>query len=527
MAVREKAAVALVGGAALIYTAIWMYKEMKSRSKSKVHCSFSSSQELQELDSEETPAEVEVEDATLEMDDRTSRDPLIRRSAIHSGRGENASPGLASIFFRTFGCSHNVSDSEFMMGLLVKYGYTLVDSLEEADLCVFNSCTVKNPSQDAAVNLTARAEQLGKKLVVTGCVPQADQSIPIFQRASLVGVSNIGDIVTVVEETLRGNRVVAIGKSSTLPDINDMPKIRRNRLVEIIAVSTGCLGNCTYCKTKHARGELGSYSISAIVSRVETAVSEGVKQIWLTSEDLGAYGIDIRTNIVALLESILTVLEKSPDIMLRLGMTNPPYMLEHADAVGHILTHPQVFEFLHVPVQSGSDSVLRDMRREYTIADFDQLVHRLREIVPSVTVATDLICGFPNESDEDHGQSLELISRHKFPVINISQFYPRPGTPAARMQRVPTKTAKERSSQVTQLFESYTTTDSFLSREIPVWFDLDTEESRSRNQSVGHTKNYTKVIVPFNENLSGTQKTVRITSVHKWDIRGQILTNDS
>lgn len=466
----------------------------------------------------------ELEDTSLEMEDRTPRDPLIRRSVGVKSlvNADHLVPGAGKIYFRTFGCSHNVSDSEFMMGLLVKYGYTIVDSLDEADLCVFNSCTVKNPSQDAAVNLTVKAEQLGKKIVVTGCVPQADQSIPIFQTASLVGVSNISEIVTVVEETLRGNRVVAIGKSSELPDINSMPKIRRNRLVEIIAVSTGCLGNCTYCKTKHARGELGSYTLQAILSRIETAVCEGVKQIWLTSEDLGAYGIDLRTTIVDLLDSILAILEKHPDVMLRLGMTNPPYMLEHAEAVGRILSHPQVFEFLHLPVQSGSDSVLRDMRREYSVSDFEELIDRLKNIVPQVTLATDIICGFPNETDADHMQTLDLITRHKFPVINISQFYPRPGTVAARMPRVATKIAKERSSQVTNLFESYTTTDSFLHKDVPVWFDLDMEESRSRNQSVGHTKNYTKVIVPFCENLAGTKRIVHITSVHKWDMRGHL-----
>ena len=516
---REKTAIALVGGAALVCSAIWMYRKSRNRAGGKTSAVLDVS-DCEPSTVEDSDFSMELEDTTLEMDDRTSRDPLIRRPRAADA---SVAPGFAKIYFRTFGCSHNVSDSEFRMGLLVKYGYSMVDSLEEADLCVFNSCTVKNPSQDAAVNLVLRAEQQGKRIVVTGCVPQADQSIPIFQSASLVGVSNISDIVTVVEETLRGNRVVAIGKSDDLPDINAMPKIRRNRLVEIIAVSTGCLGNCTYCKTKHARGELGSYSITAIISRVETSIAEGVKQIWLTSEDLGAYGIDLGTDIVALLEAILTVLQRHPDVMLRLGMTNPPFMLQHAQRVAEILSHPQVFSFLHIPVQSGSDSVLRDMRREYTVSDFDQLVDILEEIVPSATIATDLICGFPNETDDDHMQSLALIKRHKFPVINISQFYPRPGTVAARMQRVPTKIAKERSSQVTQLFESYLTTDHFLNTDVTVWFDLDTEESRNRNQSVGHTKNYTKVIVPFSESLAGTRQTVRITSVHKWDIRGHLL----
>ena len=464
---------------------------------------------------------IELEDTVLGDDFRITKDDVVARNSVGIAGDSLPFPGSAKVFFRTFGCSHNVSDSEFMMGLLVKYGYVLVGSIEESDLCVFNSCTVKNPSQDAATNLAARAEQLGKKIVVTGCVPQADQSIPIFERASLVGVSNINSIVSVVEETLRGNRVVAIGSSTDLPDILSMPKIRRNKLVEIIAVSTGCLGQCTYCKTKHARGELGSYPVAAIVERVRSAVAEGVKQIWLTSEDLGAYGIDLGTDIAALLDAILVELAESPEVMLRLGMTNPPYMLQHAARIGEILRHPQVFEFLHVPVQSASDSVLRDMRREYTCEDFNILVDTLREAVPSLTVATDIICGFPNESDEDHACTVELIERHKFPVINISQFYPRPGTVAARMPRVPTKVAKQRSSEITRLFESYTTTESLLDQTVDVWFDL--AEDTGKQQSVGHTKNYTKVIVPLDPSLPGTRRKVHVTSVHKWDVRGVVV----
>jgi threonylcarbamoyladenosine tRNA methylthiotransferase CDKAL1 len=410
-----------------------------------------------------------------------------------------------------------------MMGSLVKYGYTIVETIEDSDLCIFNSCTVKNPSQEAAVNLVLKADNLGKKIVVTGCVPQADQSIPMFEKASLLGVSNINSIVTVVEETLKGNRVVIIGKSTDLPDITVMPKMRRNKLVEIIAISTGCLGQCTYCKTKHARGELGSYPIEAIITRVKSAINEGVKQIWLTSEDLGAYGIDLGTDIVQLLYAIVSIIEMTPDVMLRLGMTNPPYMLQHAEQVAKILSHDQVFEFLHVPVQSGSKSVLRDMKREYTAEDFNLLVEILRSRLPTVTIATDIICGFPQETDQDHMDTLSLIEQHKFPVINISQFYPRPGTPAARMPRVPTKIAKQRSSEVTRLFESYTTNDYLKDQVMKVWFDLGEKDSSAPVQSVGHTKNYIKVIVPFTEGLPGTCRLVRINSIHKWDVRGQLV----
>jgi threonylcarbamoyladenosine tRNA methylthiotransferase CDKAL1 len=138
---------------------------------------------------------------------------------------------------------------------------------------------------------------------------------------------------------------------------------------------------------------LGSYQPAALLKRISTAINEGVKEIWLTSEDTGAYGRDIGTNIAHLLN--LLVDNMPEDVMLRVGMTNPPYILEHLEAVGKILRHPRVFAFLHIPVQSGNDEVLDKMNREYTAAEFCKVADYLLQHVPEMTIATDIICGFP------------------------------------------------------------------------------------------------------------------------------------
>ena len=166
---------------------------------------------------------------------------------------------------------------------------------------------------------------MGKPVIVSGCVPQGDRNLKGLEEVSVLGVTQIDRVVEVVEEALKGHKVKLLAKKE-LP-ILDLPKIRKNRLVEIIPLSTGCLGSCTYCKTRHARGKLGSYDPGAIVERVRQAVSEGVLEIWLTSEDTGAYGRDINTDLPTLLKAIVKEL---PDTcMLRLGMTNPPFILEH------------------------------------------------------------------------------------------------------------------------------------------------------------------------------------------------------
>ncbi|CAG2063217.1 unnamed protein product, partial [Timema podura] len=216
-----------------------------------------------------------------------------------------------------------------------------------------------------------------------------------------------------------------------------LPKVRKNPLIEIIPINTGCLNQCTYCKTKHARGELGSYPPDQIVQRARQSFEEGVCELWLTSEDTGTYGRDIGTNLPELLWQLVEVI---PDgCMMRVGMTNPPYILEHLEEMAHILSHPRVFSFLHVPVQSGSDAVLTDMKREYNCSDFQRVVDFLTDRVPGVTIATDIICGFPTETEEDFQETLRLCHKNKFPSLFINQFYPRPGTPAARMPRIPTQ----------------------------------------------------------------------------------------
>jgi threonylcarbamoyladenosine tRNA methylthiotransferase CDKAL1 len=156
--------------------------------------------------------------------------------------------------------------------------------------------------------------------------------------------------------------------------------------------------------------------------------------------------------------------------MLRVGMTNPPYILEHLDAMVDILNHPRVYAFLHVPVQSGSNNVLDKMNREYMIEEFHEVCDFLVEhVTPEMTLATDIICGFPTETEQDFDETMKLVERYKFPVLNISQFYPRPGTVAAKWKKVPTADVKKRSSMLTKLFDSYTTNLHYMGEEQLVW----------------------------------------------------------
>lgn len=206
-------------------------------------------------------------------------------------------PGQASVFVKTWGCGHNNSDGEYMAGLLAEHGYQVIlasNQAANADVWLLNSCTVKGPSQQTFGNDIQRGLDQGKKVIVSGCVPQGEKNGKEWKDLSIIGVQQIDQVVYVVEETLKGNTVQLFKEAKELDQDGkkrkaggaklDLPKIRRNPFIEIIPVNTGCLNQCTYCKTKHARGDLGSYTPAEVINRVKSVLDEGVLEIWLTSE---------------------------------------------------------------------------------------------------------------------------------------------------------------------------------------------------------------------------------------------------
>jgi hypothetical protein len=239
----------------------------------------------------------------------------------------------------------------------------------------------------------------------------------------------------------------------------------------------------------------------------------------MTSEDTGAYGLDIGTNIGELLSVIPPLLPSG--VMMRLGMTNPPYVLAHLEALAAFLSHPNVYSFLHVPVQSGSDSVLTAMKREYLIHEWETVVDYLLKHVPDVTVATDLIVGFPGESREDFEATLRLVRKYRLSIVNISQFYARPGTPAAKMPQLPARVKKARSKELSELVRSEKPYAALLGN-TRVWVCVGAEVSKDGQYSVGHSKAYVKVLLPRDDTLQGRCALVEITSAARWHVVGRV-----
>ncbi|KNC84384.1 hypothetical protein SARC_03400 [Sphaeroforma arctica JP610] len=316
-------------------------------------------------------------------------------------------------------------------------GYHITNTAEEAALWVLNSCTVKNPSEQSLQGAIQKAKDSDRRVVIAGCVSQGAPGT--YQGYSIVGVQQIDRIVEVVEETLKGHSVRLLkekkqdgsdgGKKTRAGGAAlSLPKIRKNPLIEIVPISTGCLNQCTYCKTKHARGELGSYPLEEIVNRVEEVLAEGVV------EELASYLIDN---------------------------------------------------------------------------------------VPHMTVSTDIICGFPTETAEEFEETLDLIKKYKFPVLNISKFYPRPGTPAANMKKVNTLECKQRSRAATILFNSYQIyTPERIGLEYMV---LVTDVSSDGNYWVAHNQSFEQILIPKLDQYLGKYIRVQITEIGKFYMKADVL----
>lgn len=351
------------------------------------------------------------------------------------------------IYVKGFGCSSSLADAEVLAGLLKSAGYSIVRNPDNAELLIYNTCAVKAPTENRIISLLKRVHK--KKLIVAGCLPLVN-----FERLrrevrfdGVVGPAFGEGIVDVVRYVSQGLHVERL-EIGSMPPI-DLPRERVNPAISIIPISYGCLGSCSYCCVRFARGKLRSYGTREIRRRVERDIEEGIQEFWLTSQDTACYGQDIGSSLADLMNEICSV---RGDFLVRVGMMTPNNLLSTFDEVMHAFRSERFFKFLHLPVQSGNENVLRRMNRDYSVDDFTMIVRRFRTLFPRSTVATDVIVGFPGESDEAFKDTWELVSEVKPDIVNVSKFFSRPKVPAGDLgQRILPSELKRRSRQLAGL----------------------------------------------------------------------------
>lgn len=418
------------------------------------------------------------------------------------------------IYFETYGCAMNTSDSETMKGILTTEGFKIVSEKDKANVIIINSCIVKAPTLQKIVRRAKLYKKEGKVVIVSGCIPQAEPEE--LKDFSLVGTEGLIEIANVVNETLDGN-IVKLLKRTNDKRLN-LPKIRRNDIIEIVPISRGCLGNCAYCKVKSARGNLVSYEPKEILKQIRKSVKEGVKEIWLTSQDNGCYGHDIGTNIIELIKQILTI---KGDYKLRIGMANPNFVRKYLNGFIEIFEDPRVFRFIHIPLQAGSDNVLKDMKRQYSSKDFIKICKTLRDKFLDITLATDIICGFPTETDDDFMETLKVCEKTQLDVINISKYYNMPGTASSKLKQLDTKIISARSKLMTELFHRLSLK---RNNECVGWEDIVLIDEIGKDGSMlGRNYAYKPVLVKGKKLKIGDTVKVTIKRATKFNLYAEVI----
>ncbi len=356
---------------------------------------------------------------------------------------------MKKVFFKTHGCSFNHLDTQIMKGNLLKTNeFEIVENSDEADIIVINSCTVKNGSEVKFFKEIRDYSSKNKIVIGAGCVPQAEQSLLSnkLKNIPIIGTNKLFEINRVINNAIsntsnkrdkESKKIHFIdptfkGRKNEVERLNlekirlQKDKVRDNEIIEIIPINEGCLNHCSYCKTKDARGNLFSYSIDSIYEVMKNAVDNGAKEIWLTSQDTACYGFDIGTNLIKLLKKLIQI---DGDYRIRIGMGNPNHFKLIIDELLDLIKNEEkIYKFLHIPVQSGDNRILKEMRRTYSVEEYEKIIFKAKLKIPSITISNDIIVAFPTETEKEFKNTLELLERTKINVLNYSRFWLRPKT---------------------------------------------------------------------------------------------------
>jgi MiaB/RimO family radical SAM methylthiotransferase len=441
---------------------------------------------------------------------------LSQGCAANFGDGERIARALAArynarVVFRlpdeqdAAGCAPSAQDA---LGVQDAPRVQNVSKEQDApDAIYLNVCTVKGNAGALKLLRTASERFPGIPLFITGCAPKdfREEAMKITDKVVFTDRDSIVIPRTQAEESKPA--------SSTL---------RESPFVGIVNIEEGCLDACAFCSTHLVKGRLKSYAPEGIVEQVKRLVADGCTEIQLSGQDCACYGFDIGTNLASLVQNILV--HVPGNYKMRLGMGNPRHVCSYADALLECIQDNRVYKFMHVPVQSGSDKILKAMNRRHTASEFRQLADAFNKRFPLATLSTDLIIGYPGETESDFRETLRLLEETRPTVCNITRFVARPGTAAARMEadaslRIPDSVKHERSALLAEAFQKIARENNAL------WVgktcDVVVEKTGHRaGTSIARNEAYRPVALA-GDIPAGTKLQVRITDAEAFALIGK------
>jgi threonylcarbamoyladenosine tRNA methylthiotransferase CDKAL1 len=352
------------------------------------------------------------------------------------------------VYVESYGCTQNQGEGAAIARDLSERGHEVVGTPDGADVGVLVTCAVIGPTEARMVRRWRALSERIPRMVVTGCMVPLRTGLlegPARERTTFVPIREQPRISLVLDAWGSPRPDGATPAPGPIVPIAAQPPA-----TEEIVIAQGCTSGCSYCFSRLARGRLESVPVPEVVRRVRAAVARGVTEVRLSSLDTAAWGMDWGegARLPDLLEAVAAV---PGDVGARVGMMSPQTLAPILEPYLAALAAPRFYRFLHLPVQSGSDSILRAMHRGYRVEEFRRLVRAARARFPDLALSTDVIVGFPGEAERDHRATEELITEVGPETVNVTRFSPRPGTPAALLPPLEPRVAKRRSRELTEL----------------------------------------------------------------------------
>ncbi|MGI6148506.1 MAG: tRNA (N6-isopentenyl adenosine(37)-C2)-methylthiotransferase MiaB [Limnochordia bacterium] len=435
-------------------------------------------------------------------------------------------------YLKTMGCQMNEHDSEVIAGILASLGYEPTDELHEADFILYNTCSVReNPERKVYGHIAAfrKLKEAKPELVIgiCGCMPQQrDELENILEKLPHVdlifGTHNIHRLPELLERAQSGERVVEVWDEAEVSPGEDhrdgLPVIRKHNVKAFVNVIYGCTNFCSYCIVPYTRGREHSRLPEMVVQEVQELARAGFKEVTLLGQNVNAYGKDLGAGIT--FSTLLRELHSIDGLeRIRFTTSHPRDMGE--DLIRAMAELPKVCEHLHLPVQAGSNRILRRMNRGYTREYYLQLVEKVRSAVPDISLTTDLIVGFPGETDEDFADTLGLVEAVRFDSAFTFIYSPRKGTPAAKMaDQVPEEVKKERIYRLIDLQNQISAEhmQKLQGQELEVLV-----EDISSSGLVGRTRSNRQVHFAGESSLIGQLAKVRIVEASTFSLKGELV----
>ena len=431
-------------------------------------------------------------------------------------------------YIRTYGCQMNVHDSEEIKALLESVGYSETEVMEDADLILLNSCAIRENAHDKVFGFLGRCKHLKKEkkdliIALCGCMAQeehiVDEVLNKHKYIDIVfGTHNLNELPTMLKNKLNKTDIKVYSKEGEVIEVGNLYK-RDSKYSAWVNIMYGCDKFCTYCIVPYTRGKQRSRKSVDILNEVKYLKDNGYKEITLLGQNVNAYGKDLENEL-----SFSELLEN----VSKIGIDRIRFVTSHPwdftdDMIEVISKYDNIMPYIHLPLQSGSDRILKLMGRRYTKKEYIELFDKIKNKIKNVAVTTDIIVGFPNETEEDFQDTLDVVNYCKYDSAFTFIFSPRVGTPASKMEdSISLEVKEKRLQQLNELVNKYSLENNKKLINTKQKVLLTEISSKDNNKLCGYTESMKLVNVTCDKNLIGTIQEVLITDAKSFSLDGII-----